>query len=358
MPTAGFLASIAVISLVAAFLWGRSAAFRAKFLRSLNERDDPEARLLARGRLNRDLHAITVYTVVALTCVVGAVSGSASSFYLLGLLLLPVGSSIWLARNARKEARLSWLRLDLETRAQEVIGQEESAPHRWAERLAPATLPDIDGLEIGTAHQAGAGVMSGDLLDVVPLPGGRLAAVVGDVTGHGVEASITALQVKYLLRSYLRRYRDPGQALEELNAQLIDLERPEEFVSMFVAVFDRDAGTVRYASAGHPPGWLCVDRSPKAMKATGPLLMIDQDAPYLSAERPFLEGDMFLVSTDGLVEARSGDQFFGEERVAALIRREWDVSPAVLCKTLVDEAVDFVEGPMTDDVTILAVRRV
>ena len=358
MPTSGFLTSIALISVVAAILWGRSAIFRARFVRRLDERgDDPEARLLATGRLSRDLHAIGVYLVVAITCGLAAVTSSPNAFYALGLLLIPVGSSIWLARNARKEARVSWLRLDLEERAQQVIRQEESAPRRWAERLAPPTFPDLAGFEVGTAHQAGAGVISGDLLDVMSLPSGRLAAVVGDVTGHGVEASITALQVKYLLRSYLRRYRDPGQALEELNSQLIDLERPEEFVSLFVAVFDPEARTVRYASAGHPAGWICVERNPKALAATGPLLMIDPNATYLSSERPFLDNDMFLVATDGLVEARAGAQFFGEERVASLLRREADVEPEVLCKMLVDAAVDFVEGPVADDMTILAVRR-
>jgi hypothetical protein len=358
MPNSGFLMSIAVISVVAAILWGRSAVFRARFVRRLDERgEDPEARLLATGRLTRDLHAVGVYLVIALTCALAAITQSAHSVYALTLLLIPVGSSIWLARNARKEARVSWLRLDLEERAQQVIGQEESAPQRWAERLAPPEFPAIDGFEMGSAHQAGDGVISGDLLDVMSLPSGRLAAVVGDVTGHGVEASITALQVKYLLRSYLRRYRDPGQALEELNSQLIDLERPEEFVSLFVAVFDSAAGTVRYASAGHPAGWVCVERNPKALPSTGPLLMIDPDATFLSVERPFLDGDMFLVSTDGLVESRNGDHFFGEERVATLLRREADVEPGVLCKMLVDAAVDFVEGPVADDMTILAVRR-
>ena len=357
MPTPGFLSAIAAISLVAAFLWGRSASFRAKFLRKLDDRgNDPEARLLAWGRLSRDVHAVSVYLVVALVCVAAAVTESEAAFYGLALLLLPVGSSIWLARIARKEARVAWIRLDLETRAQQVIGQEESAPRRWAERLAPDTLPTIEPLAIGAAHQAGSGVMSGDLLDVLELPQRRVAAVVGDVTGHGVEASITALQVKYLLRSYLRRYRDPGQALEELNAQLVDLERPEEFISLFVAVFDLDHDTVRYASAGHPAGWLCHARTPEALPATGPLLMIAPDSAYVSTEQDFVSGDTLLVATDGLQEARRGDQFFGEERIAAALRRDAHVEPAVLCKQLVDSAIDFVEGPLPDDVTILVLR--
>ena len=151
-------------------------------------------------------------------------------------------------------------RLHLEQRAQETLSQADSAPGLWAARLAPSVLPETPGYEIGTAHQAGEGLMSGDLLDVFHLPSGRLCCVVGDVSGHDVEASITALQTKFLLRSYLRRFRDPGQALEELNRQLVEYERPEEFVSLCVMVFDDEAGTVRYASAGHPTSWLCEER--------------------------------------------------------------------------------------------------
>jgi len=66
---------------------------------------------------------------------------------------------------------------------------------------------------------------------------------------------------------------------------------------------------------------------------------------------------VLLVSTDGLSEARHGDQFFGEERIAGLLRRDSDVTPQVLCKSLIDAAVDFASGPLSDDVSILAVRR-
>ena len=135
-----------------------------------------------------------------------------------------------------------------------MLAQEELAPRRWAARLAPEDLPDFPGFEVGRVYQAGIGLDGGRLLDVFRPRRPRLAAVIGDVAGHGIEASITAFQAKYLLRLYLRRYRDPAQALEELNAQLSTIERPEEFVSICVAVFDTEAGTLRYASAGHPAG--------------------------------------------------------------------------------------------------------
>ena len=68
-------------------------------------------------------------------------------------------------------------------------------------------------------------------------------------------------------------------------------------------------------------------------------------------------GDLLLLYTDGLAEARAGDQLFGEDRVANTLRRDPGVSPDVLCKSLLEAARDFATEPMTDDVAILAIRR-
>ena len=123
-------------------------------------------------------------------------------------------------RDFVREARLAEDRAALERRAEEVLTQEELAPRRWAARLAPEDLPDFAGFEVGRVYQAGTGLMAGDFYDVFRVAPNRLAAVIGDVTGHGIEPSITAFQAKYLLRVFLRQYRDPAQALEELNAQM------------------------------------------------------------------------------------------------------------------------------------------
>jgi serine phosphatase RsbU (regulator of sigma subunit) len=185
----------------------------------------------------------------------------------------------------------------------------------------------------------------------------RIAAVIGDVTGHGIEPSITAFQAKYLLRTFLRQYRDPAQALEELNFQMSAQGRPEEFISLCVVVFDTEAGTLRVASAGHPAAWLWHDREVRPLRATGPLVMLDPVAGYHSREIPLDTGDLLLLYTDGLAEARNGEQLFGEERIANAIRRDPNQTPDVLCKGLLEAARDFATSPLTDDVAILAIRR-
>jgi sigma-B regulation protein RsbU (phosphoserine phosphatase) len=182
--------------------------------------------------------------------------------------------------------------------------------------------------------------------------------VIGDVSGHGIEPSITAFQVKYLLRVFLRQYRDPAQALEELNAQISPQVREEEFVSMCVAVVDVEAGTLRWASAGHPPAWLWHDGEVRPLRSTGPMLTLDPKGTYLSREVPLEMGDLVLFYTDGLAEARSGGSLFGEDRIAGAIRRDPRMQADVLCKSLLAAARNFASQPLTDDVAILAIRRV
>ena len=186
----------------------------------------------------------------------------------------------------------------------------------------------------------------------------RLAVVIGDVTGHGIEASITAFQAKYLLRVFLQKYRDPAQALEELNTQLSAHDRDEEFISMCVVVFDTNARTLRYASAGHPAMWLWHGRDLQPLRATGPLLTLDPRASTCRGRSNSSEGDLVVLYTDGLAEARAGMELFGEERIAAAIRRDPGAPVDVLCKDLLEQARDFATEDITDDVAILAIRRV
>jgi serine phosphatase RsbU (regulator of sigma subunit) len=177
------------------------------------------------------------------------------------------------------------------------------------------------------------------------------------VSGHGIEPSITAFQAKHLLRVFLLQFRDPAQALEELNAQLTSA-RPEEFISMAVVVFDTEAGTLRYASAGHPPAFLWHDDEVRPLSATGPLIALMPDAEFTSREVALESGDVVLMYTDGLAEARTGEHLFGEDRVANHLRRDPRAHVDVLCKALMEAAEDFADGPLNDDTAILAIRRV
>lgn len=352
------LALAAAASVVAAALWGHSARQRWRVWQRVDATsEDADAKLLARADFRKDLHTTVLYALVALGSLVVAVDTSDTTVLLFGLTLVPAVGTLVLGKEFTRHARVAQQRTELERRAQEVLTQEDLAPKRWAARLAPEDLPATPGFEVGSVYQAGTGLMAGDFYDVFEVAPTRIAAVIGDVTGHGIEPSITAFQAKYLLRVFLRQYRDPAQAFEELNRQMSTLERYEEFISAVVVVFDTEAGTLRYASAGHPAAWLWHGREVRPLRATGPLLMLDPESRFHSREIPLEPDDLCLLYTDGLAEARDGDTLFGEERIGTTIRRDPGVAPDVLCKSLLEAARDFSRGPLTDDVAILAIRR-
>lgn len=353
------LGVVSLASVVAAVVWSRSARQYDRTWRRIEVEFGPEAdpTRLARSAFRKELHTALLYGALAVSFGLAAAIYQRWTVATLALVFLPVVITLVFARDFLAAARISEDRLTLERRAEEVLTQEDLAPRRWAARLAPEDLPDLIGFDIGRVYQPGTGMMAGDFYDLFRVAPTRVAAVIGDVAGHGIDSSISAFQAKHLLRVFLRQYRDPAQALEELNGQLSSAERGEEFISCSVMVFDTAAGTLRYASAGHPPGWLWHDREVRPLRSTGPLVMLDPNGTYYSREIPLETGDVVLLYTDGLAEARDGDQQFGEERIANMLRRDPGVEPDVLAKSLLEAAKDFASSALTDDVAILAVRR-
>ena len=286
--------------------------------------------------------------------------GGQSAQWLLGLPIVVILLGLFHLGLGTKESSVLEQRGHVEQRAQEVIDQHELAPQRWASRLAPDSVVDLDGFEVSTFYQPGAGAMAGDFFDIYKISSHRLGVAIGDVTGHGLDPAITAFQVKNLLRVYMKQFRDPAQVLFELNraifSQVQTPDRIEEMVSMCLVVFDQSAGTLRFASAGHPPAWLYHAGIVRPLRSTGPILALDPRADYFSREIPMEVGDLLLLYTDGLVEVRSRNEMFGEDRVSSILAKDPRQNVSALCSTLVESARGFSKEPFLDDVAIVAVK--
>lgn len=372
-----FLVVTAFACLVATMVWGRSAAYRVEQLtriqRSKAPRDETASEKqrredvadLARSTFLKDTHAAVLYLCLALASLVVAVTDSLAWASLYLMVAVPaLVSAFWWGRKSLRDALIQRERFDIEKRAEETLSQAELAPKAWAERLAPDELPTFAGFETGRVYQAGSGLMAGDFYDIYQVAPGRIVAVLGDVAGHGVDSAITAFLVKFLLRIHLKQFRDPAQAIEELHNRMYDIERPEEFISVIVLVFDIEAGTLRYASAGHPTAWLWHEREVQPLRSTGPLVLLDPNAAFYSREIRLHPDDLVVLYSDGLSEARresspdekQESEIFGQDRVARLIRNDPTQDTQQLCQQLLDEAQKFARGRINDDVAIFAVR--
>ncbi|WP_128374595.1 SpoIIE family protein phosphatase [Streptomyces cavernae] len=183
--------------------------------------------------------------------------------------------------------------------------------------LLPQTLPPLPALEAASrylpAAQAGVG---GDWFDVIPLSGMRVAMVVGDVVGHGVQASATMGRLRTAVRTLADVDLAPDELLTHLDDLVVRLSHEagddgfpgEVGATCLYAVYDPVSRQCSFARAGHPPPVMLVPgREPQEIDLpAGPPLGLG-GLPFESAELDLPEGTVLALYTDGLIESRERD---------------------------------------------------
>ncbi len=230
--------------------------------------------------------------------------------------------------------------------------------------LMPKSPPSIEGFDLFGWYRS-AEHASGDFYDFVRTKGGGVAAVVGDVTGHGVGPALVTATAQAGLRSYAKVLEDPGAVVTMLNSDLSERMDDGIFLTLFVADLAAD-GRVRVLNAGHTPPliWRAETSTIESVQSDGPALGLMADMAYAAKEPLHLApGDMLLAFTDGLVEARHPDhpdRFFEEQGVRAVLADQGHVGAGAkeTVEAVAGAALEFAEGAREDDVTIVAIRLV
>jgi serine phosphatase RsbU (regulator of sigma subunit) len=202
---------------------------------------------------------------------------------------------------------------------------------------------------------------SGDYYDVIPLPDGRIAIALGDVSGHGLGSALVMAQARALLRAFCHSIANLARVMDLLNDFLsADLTRGK-FMSLFVAVLDPKTSVLEWCNAGHlPPILLRADGRIEKLEGTGRVVGIMPEAGYESKDPVTLHpGDLMLLYTDGATEADAPDgELYGEERLVALIQRNKGRPPADVLEAIRVELVEWTKKPtFRDDLTLLALAR-
>jgi phosphoserine phosphatase RsbU/P len=146
----------------------------------------------------------------------------------------------------------------------------------------------------------------------------------------------------------------PARALAEMNKLVAESRDPADIVTTWVGFVDLVTGEMSWADGGHPPSLLrrAGTRALERLEVTGPLLGAVPAAEYTEGRVTLAPGDIVMLYTDGVTEARRGRQFFGEGRLRRALRRAGDAQDAV--DGLLDALGDFCGGALRDDAAVLA----
>ncbi len=209
------------------------------------------------------------------------------------------------------------------------------------------------------ARMLPARTVGGDCYDVRDLEDGRVAMIVGDVTGKGLPAALLMTSVLGSARALLSAGLRGSDLIAALNRHLC-ANSGGRFVTLFYAELQPVSGTLTYVNAGHNPPLLSrADGTVERLPATTMLLGVEADAPVEARQTEIGPADRLLLFTDGMTEAFNRKQEeYGEERLRDSLLRARTLPPAAALDRVVADTLGFCgSAPQHDDMTLLLVAR-
>jgi phosphoserine phosphatase RsbU/P len=203
-----------------------------------------------------------------------------------------------------------------------------------------------------------ANQLGGDVYDFYRLENNRLAILVADVSGHGVNSAMLSGMVKALAAPLSMAVLEPGELLAGLDVAGEQFFPEGYFCTGFYLIADEETGLLRYAGVGHPPAIVVGPHGPRLLRSNPGMLGIGMvDGTAGSSDR-LAPGESLILYTDGLTDAMDpADVLFGEERLTTVLQAHHGADPTEILDQ-VDEAVGRHCAPnrAADDINIIVLQ--
>lgn len=245
----------------------------------------------------------------------------------------------------------------------ERLAQELKVARDVQLKLVPQKMPAIKNLEIDT-HFVTAHEVGGDYYDFISFSDNHPGFVIGDVSGKGTSAAFYMAEFKGVIQTLASTLKDPKELVTKANRIFYKAIERQSFVTAIIGKIIPEKGIFQFVRAGHTPILHCSKKTGESKYLQPPGLGIGLEAgpkfeAIIKMEKIKLEpGDVLVVFTDGLIEARNKDgEEFGEEKVRAIMNG-CDRQNAVQIKhKILAETTDFIEDtPLHDDMTFIVIK--
>jgi serine phosphatase RsbU (regulator of sigma subunit) len=248
-------------------------------------------------------------------------------------------------------------------RREDLLRRELSIARRLQQGMLPQQLPPRNGFLFEVCYQP-AMEIGGDFYDIVPLANGRMAVLLTDATGHGIQAALSTALVKFAFSEFRGANVGAADILAGMNGVLHRGLPQEVFIAAQVAVVDTGSGRCFLANAGlpHPYRLLTKERTARRIPADGLLLGFTGDDDYQRSEELQVDlsgGDTLVLYSDGLSEQEddTGRHFEDEQLARSLADAASLPVDGILEKLMKDARTFRRPGGDLDDVTIVGIQR-
>ena len=243
---------------------------------------------------------------------------------------------------------------------QRLINQDLETARAIQKSFLPQTIPQHAGWDIAAFWHPMREV-AGDFYDLYPLPDGRLAVIVADVSGKGVPGALFMALSVTVLRFAMGLSFAPDELLDRANQAIIADQQSKMFATAFVGYLDLDSGGMQFASAGHNPPLLYRAATGRCehLMASGVAMGLFKRAEYAEETVTLADGDVLVLYTDGITEVIDAqEEEFGEERLEELVVQNGSRPAQELAQMVVEAAASFGQDQRAfDDETLVVIRR-
>lgn len=249
--------------------------------------------------------------------------------------------------------------------AQESLVTTVDREIEFSEQIIASLQKNIDQVTHPNADIAfitrSARKLGGDFIDFIRLSADRYMVVMGDVSGRGLNASMSMIILKSMIRTFVKETKDFKALIIKINHFVREYLPRGTYFSGLIGLFNFKDRTIYYVNCGIPVMYLLsvAYNNPFEIQGNPRVLGFVKDiSPYMNVRKlGFRSGDILLATTDGLTDAESlRGVKFGKERIQKSLLENRSVSAARIAQFLQQDVVDFVSQELYDDISILSIK--